>query len=249
MYLGLGLRLGSGTFAATAPSSLLTGLLAYWKFDNNGSGGVSLLDSSGNSRTLTAPNGTGGVSLGTGKINGSASFSGDNQTYFTRDGTFLDGDNDEYSISAWVKTTLANDVLIVDQATGDNWIGSTIQFDMFSDGRIYGSIFWSDTPDYDRAEGSSSINNGNWHHTAFTWKRTGLLKVYVDGTLDGSLSSSGNYANTPTNNLSINSNADGSYAIGRNANIDEVGIWSKELSASEITSLYNAGAGKSYPFA
>jgi hypothetical protein len=252
VYLGLGLRLGSGTFAATAPSSLLTGLLAYWKFDNNGSAGVSLLDSSGNSRTLSAPNGTGGVSLGTGKINGSASFSGDNQTYFTRDGTFLDGENDEYSISAWVKTTLANDVLIVDQATGVNWIGSTITLDMFSNGRIYGTIFWGveeENPIYDRVVGSASINNGNWHHTVFTWKRTGSLKVYVDGALDGSLSSSGNYANSPTNNLSINSNSNGDFAIGRNVNIDEVGIWSKELSASEITSLYNAGAGKSYPFA
>jgi hypothetical protein len=230
------------------PSPILNGLLAYWKLDNNGSGGVSLLDSAEDSRTLTAPNGTGGVSLGTGIINGSASFSGDNQTYFTRDGGFLDGDNDEYSISAWVKTTLANDVFIVDQATGNNWSGSAITLDMFSDGRIYGTIFWSGEPEYDRAEGSTPINNGNWHHTAFTWKRTGSLKVYVDGALDGSLSSSGNYANSPTNNLSINSNADGSFAKGRNVNIDEVGIWNKELSASEITSLYNAGAGKSYPF-
>ena len=252
LSLGLGVQNIPKVGGGSAPSSLLTGLLAYWKFDNNGSGGVSLLDSAEDSRTLTAPNGTGGVSLGTGKINGSASFSGDNQTYFTRDGTFLDGENDEYSISAWVKTTLANDVLIVDQATGVNWIGSTITLDMFSDGTIYGTIFWGveeENPIYDRVEGSSSINNGNWHHTVFTWKRTGSLKVYVDGALDGSISSSGNYANSPTNNLSINSNADGSFAKGRNVNIDEVGIWNKELSASEITSLYNAGAGKSYPFA
>jgi hypothetical protein len=186
--------------------------------------------------------------LGTGIINGSANFSGDNSTYFSRSGTFLNGSRDEYSISAWVKTTLEEDFFIVDQSTGANWGGSAIQFDMFSDGRIYGSIFWSNTPNYDRVESSSTINDGGWYHIAFTWKRTGSLKVYVDGTLDGSFSSSGNYANTPTNNLSINSNADGSYAIGGNANIDEVGIWNKELSASEITSLYNDGAGKTYPF-
>jgi len=236
-----------------APSPLLTGLLAYWKFDNNGSGGVSLLDSSGNSRTLSAPNGTSGVSLGTGIINGSANFSGDNSTYLSRSGTFLDGSRDEYSISAWVKTTREDEVFFVDQSTGANWGGSTIQFDMFSDGRVYKSIFWgvdgeTGDPLYDRAESSTSINNGNWNHIASTWKRTGSVKVYVNGALNGSSASSGNYANVPTENVSINGNADGTYLVGKSANIDEVGIWNKELSASEITSLYNAGAGKTYPF-
>jgi hypothetical protein len=249
LSLGLGVQNLQKVGRGVAPSSLLTGLLAYWKFDNNGSGGVSLLDSSGNSRTLSAPNGTSGVSLGTGIINGSANFSGDDLTYFSRSGTFLNGSRDEYSISLWVKTTREDEIFLVDQATGSNYGGSTIGLDMFADGRIYGTIFWSGQPEYDRAEGSTPINNGNWHHTAFTWKRTGSLKVYVDGALDGSISSSGNYANVPTENVSINGNADGSYLIGKNANIDEVGIWNKELSASEITSLYNAGAGKSYPFA
>jgi len=248
--LGLGLSLSKIRKAkgTAAPSSLLNGLLAYWKFDNNGSGGVSLLDSSGNSRTLSAPNGTGGVSLGAGIINGSASFSGNNSTYFSRSCTFLNGSRDEYSISAWVKTTVEDDFFIVDQSTGANWGGSAIQFDMFSDGRVYGTIFWSDTPDYDRAESSYTINDGDWHHIAMTWKRTGSIKVYVDSILDGSASSSGNYANVPTENISINGNADGSFAVGKEGSIDEVGIWNRELSDSEITALYNAGDGKTYPF-
>jgi hypothetical protein len=52
-------------------------------------------------------------------------------------------------------------------------------------------------------------------------------------------------------------NIGGVFAIGRRANssalhwsgmIDEVGIWNRLLSASEITQLYNAGSGKTYPF-
>jgi hypothetical protein len=253
VYLGLGLRLGSGTFAATAPSSLLTGLLAYWKFDDNGSGGVSLLDSSGNGRTLSAPNGTAGLDLVTGIINKGVYFNPDEYfdpdqpTYLSRSGTFLDGSRDGYSISAWVKIGSSNNFFIVDQATGNN-NGRTISLDMFSDGTIYGTIYY-DNAEPDRATGSTSINNGNWYHVAMTWKRTDSLKVYVNGALDGSVSSSGNYANIPTQNLSINSNADGSFAAGTECVIDEVGIWSKELSTSEIASLYNSGAGKSYPFA
>jgi hypothetical protein len=249
LSLGLGVQNLPKVGGGAAPSSLLTGLLAYWKFDNNGIGGVSLLDSTANSRTLSAPNGVSGLALGLGIVNGCATFSADDTTYLSRSGTFLNGSRDEYSISAWVKTTVEDDFFIVDQSTGANWGGSAIQFDMFSDGRIYGSIFWSDTPNYDRVESSSTINDGDWYHIASTWKRTGSFKVYVNGALDGSISSSGNYANVPTENISINGNADGSFAIGKDCSIDEVGIWNKELSASEITSLYNAGAGKSYPFA
>jgi hypothetical protein len=197
---GLNLWLDAAKVSPTA-QNINNNLLAYWKFDNNGSGGLSLLDSTGNGRTLTKV-GT-GVSLGTGKIGGSANFDGDEETYFTRSGSFLNGSRDEYSISAWVKTTVEDNFFIVDQATGDNWGGSSITLDMLSNGTAYGTIYYNDTPDYDRIFSSTSVNDGNWHHVAFTWKRTGSLKVYVDGTLDGSTSSSGNYSNVPTNNAQI----------------------------------------------
>jgi len=251
VYLGLGLRLGSGTFAATAPapgpSSLLTGLLAYWKFDNNGSGGVSLFDSTASSRTLSAPNGASGLALGPGIVNGCAVFSADDTTYLSRSGTFLNGSRDEYSISAWV-LTYESYIFIANGSTDNNWGGSSIALE-FAEGNLMGTVFWGSGPDYDRATGSSVLNDEGWYHVAMTWKRTGSIKVYVNGGLDGSASSSGNYANVQTENISINGNADGTYALGKDGSIDEVAIWNRELSASEITSLYNSGDGKSYPFA
>jgi hypothetical protein len=33
-----------------------------------------------------------------------------------------------------------------------------------------------------------------------------------------------------------------------NGSIDEVGIWSRALTSSEVTSLYNSGSGRQYPF-
>ena len=41
------------------------------------------------------------------------------------------------------------------------------------------------------------------------------------------------------------------YVIGARllaGSIDEAGIWSRALSGTEITELYNAGAGITYPF-
>jgi hypothetical protein len=241
-------RIGGIIIKRDAPSPLLTGLLAYWKLDNNGSGGVSGLDSTGLGRNLSAPNGTGGVSLGAGIINGSASFNGDESTYFSRDGGFLDGSRNKYSISAWVKTTIEDDLFVVDNATGNNWGGSAIGLDMLSDGRIYGSVFYDDVPNFDRAYSTTSINDGDWHHIAMTWDKDTFIRAYVDGLLEGQEDSSYIIANEPFENISLNSNSDGSYAVGRNCFIDEVGIWNKELSQVEITDLYNSGIGKSYPF-
>ena len=33
-----------------------------------------------------------------------------------------------------------------------------------------------------------------------------------------------------------------------NGNIDEVNLWNKELTATDVTELYNAGTGKFYPY-
>jgi hypothetical protein len=30
--------------------------------------------------------------------------------------------------------------------------------------------------------------------------------------------------------------------------VDEIGYWERDLSSSEVTTLYNAGAGLTYPF-
>jgi len=57
------------------------GLSAYWNFNDDCSGGVSLADSTGNGYTLTN---VGGVTLGTGVVGGCAVFGeGQNFTFST----------------------------------------------------------------------------------------------------------------------------------------------------------------------
>lgn len=229
---------------------LNNGILAYWKLDNNGSGGVSLIDSSVNGRTLSAPNGTSGLSLGTGKINGSASFNGNGSTYLSRNGSFLSPNGarqSQYSVSLWVKTT--NDIFIVNSVTGNNWGGGTITLDLL-DGQIFPSVWWGgvENNEFDRFASGPDLRDGNWHHCAFTWDAYGDLIAYVDGVETGRIASAGNLANVNVNNLSFNSNADGTYLVGQSGQIDEVGIWNRVLTPTEITALYNNGNGSSYPF-
>lgn len=70
-----------------------------------------------------------------------------------------------------------------------------------------------------------SINNGTPQTSPFTW----TPKVHTTSVLSfGDLGTSGNYYASWT--------------------LDEVGLWSRRLSAGELTSLYNSGSGITYPF-
>jgi|11BtaG_2_1085332.scaffolds.fasta_scaffold04602_3 hypothetical protein len=88
---------------------------------------------------------------------------------------------------------------------------------------------------------ASGYNDGNWHHIAFTTDAlttTNGIKVYYDGVLtsQGTLSNSG-----------IRSSAF-DWQLGKhtstwlyNGLIDEVSLFNSELSASDITAIYNSG--------
>ena len=89
---------------------------------------------------------------------------------------------------------------------------------------------------------SIDLSNDQWHHVAFSFDGTtnaNGIKVYVDGVNVNSFTAS---------NAGIFSSS-GSTLIGAyqtanwfaNANIDEVSLYNTELSASDITSIYNSG--------
>ena len=90
---------------------------------------------------------------------------------------------------------------------------------------------------------SIDLSDDQWHHVAFSFDGTtnaNGIKVYVDGVNVNSFTAS---------NAGIFSSS-GSTLIGAyqtaswfaNANIDEVSLYNTELSASDITSIYNSGA-------
>ena len=101
---------------------------------------------------------------------------------------------------------------------------------------------------------SASGNIGflnRWSMATITVSGTSV-KIYLDGTLtsSGTMSNALNYV---TNSypcigaFKSNNNTPNSY-LSNGTKIDAFNIWDKELSASEITSLYNSGNGKQYPF-
>ena len=230
--------------------ALTDNILAYWKFDD-----TSWSDSTGNGHSLTRVNDN-NVSIGQGIINGDANFNGVNAnptggggTYLTTDGTFLSPggvQQSEYSASVWVKTTTTP--FVIETVTGSNWGGGTIALDI--NGQVTPAVWWGDNSgsSFDRFTAGPIVNDGNWHHIVFTWNAYGNLTLYVDGVLEHQQASAGNLANVDVNNISFNSNADGTYNTGSACEIDECGVWNRELTQAEVTALYNTGAGLTYPF-
>jgi hypothetical protein len=223
--------------------ALIDNILAYWNFNDDGSGGVSLLDSTPNGHNLTAPNSTGGLSLGTGIIGGDASFNGDGTTYLSTGTNIIPSGLTQYSTSVWIKST--GGIFIVCGSGGGTYPQSSPA--LFSNDW---QVFVNDDGSYDDASFSYNTADGNWHNIVGTWNQFGNISVYVDGQLVAQNPSSGKPINTTfVNPLNFNANGQGDYAVGNPCEIDECGIWTRELSQLEVTQLYNGGAGSAYPFA
>lgn len=105
--------------------------------------------------------------------------------------------------------------------------------------------------DYDGPGGT--LSGGSWHHVAVTFKRDGNITSYIDGALvNSSLVAQRDGDGNPvpgslSAGLSLNLGQDGtgSYTDGGDVGIadgmmDDVGIWTRELNASEVGRIFAA---------
>ena len=83
------------------------------------------------------------------------------------------------------------------------------------------------------------ISTGTWHHIAATWK-SGISSLYIDGQLNNSGAKLAP-ANIPGLNLRIGNAPSGSYAVFYDGLMDEIGIWNRALSATDIANMYKRG--------
>jgi hypothetical protein len=226
LSLGLGVQNIRKVDGGAAPSSLLSGLFAYWNLNTD-----SWLDSTDAYPLIYS--GT-QVSTATGKIGNSASFNGSNYLYI-----------DEFNIttncsfSFWFKSSVTSGVDLgvgVVNAVEGSYNGG---FRILS---INGVIYFQ-APSAITANSVDSYCDGTFHHAVGTADGS-TIKIYIDGSFkQGNTDDLGEVA---VSDMAIGSVGDALAQSG--TQIDEVGVWNRALSQAEITSLYNAGAGKTYPF-
>ena len=80
--------------------------------------------------------------------------------------------------------------------------------------------------------------DGNWHHVSGTWDSSGSLSIYLDGTLKQANTISGTFTGS-FSAAAIGNNAEGGGFW--KGNIDEVVLFNKTLSGTEVSNLYNNG--------
>ena len=226
---------GGGKCPPTPPQPTCTpaptGLVGWWPGEGNAN------DVAGtNNGTLVE-----GVGFAPGEVGQAFSFDGVSSYVSIPDSPLLDSLTTSITIELWLKT---------DQLTSD-WTGIVTK----------GNSAWqlqatpgANTVDFNVSlsagdlSGSRSINDGQWHHVAGVYDGTNMF-LYLDGTLDGSMPATGLI---PQNSypLSIGANAqgiEGSPMYFFNGLIDEVSIYNRALTASEIQAIYAAGSeGKCY---
>ena len=142
---------------------------------------------------------------------------------------------DPVSFSCWVKTTTTSTSYIFSCQKGDG--SSAFSVNLQTNGTVRGVVWKGDTA-HSFPVSTTAVNDGNWHHVAVVAK-DGSQKVYVDGSLEDEET---NTMDLPTN---VNHCSIGAHSAGTNlfynGSLTGLAVYTVELDANAITSIYNAG--------
>lgn len=215
--------------------ALLDNLISYYKLDEN-SADTTVLDSRG-ANNGTASTNTENLSVA-GKIISAFDFDGSSEGI---SGVYEVGAS--FSVSMWImRDTLGSTGFIY--AKDDGIANDDIQFRVtshstdvfrFNLGNTINAIFTADT--------TTALSSGVWYHVVCTFNGT-TMKIYLNGNEEGTDTFSGTRVAAGSETY-LARRGNGDYFDGK---IDEVGMWSRELTSSEVTELYNSGNGLAYPF-
>jgi hypothetical protein len=217
-------------------SSLATGIEAYWKFDEGS--GTTTSDSSGHGSTGT----THGSNIWTpsGKINAGLQLGGPGSTNYVSTSLPVTTSG-PVTYAGWANRadSLGSYGLLGSSASGGT--GPLIQIPSGTN-----SIkFWRHTSGVSTVFNNAVPTPGTWFQWALVDDPTAqTTTLYING------------ASVGTNSYTATGATAGNVEIGGYAGtsslfkglIDEVGVWNRALTATEVTTLYNGGTGLQYPF-
>jgi hypothetical protein len=220
-------------FPVDTGGTLLTGLVAYYKLEDATEYYVG-----GGTYDLTNEN---TVAFNAGLVNNAADGgSGNtNKALNLANGLGINGGN--FSMSMWIKlaSTISSITTFGGQASNG---GSNVGYEFEYDGTtLTFNRFQNGTNDFNATE-TVALSTGTWYHLVGTYDGT-TLKLYRNNVAKTPLTTSGNGGSALTQKFVLfkNPTANVRYFSGK---IDEVGVWSKALTTTEIADLYNGGAGQ-----
>lgn len=235
-------------FQAEAASSLLTGLVAYYTFDES-SGNAA--DSSGNGYTLTNNN---TVTYTAGKINNAADGGSSNSNKSLTNTTDLLSASFSMCTGINVTTAPGMDAAHTYMSAASNSSNVIYRFQYFDDAGTKKLRFARQKNGVgdEAATETVTLTPGTWYDVCGTYDGT-TLRLYRDNTETATGSASGTGSTDRGAGiafLAIKTTGGTPYSEQFSSGlVDEAGIWQKKLETSEISERHNGGAWISYPFA
>jgi RHS repeat-associated protein len=217
----------AATVIGTGPSG--NGPVAYWRL-GDGSSSAYAADSSGNGAYAIYNTGT--------TLGGGGALLNDPDTSMAGSLSYTSGrglpvGNTSRSVELWLKTTSTANMQLVQW--GNPTLGGTFFHMQITNGyRIWVNVNNATNP---AINSPYNLANGQWHYIVLTWNGS-VFTLYVDGTAAGTW-----------NNSALATNSWGlQVGNGFTGNLDEVAVYNRALSASEVTAHFQA-SGNSQPAA
>ena len=208
---------------------------AYYRLDGNCRDSVNMYDGIPNKITFVD-----------GKIGRSAHTNGYSQYISLPNEVSVKGKT-QVSYSGWcfIESTPNKDFYIVTEIANSNdyaraSIGVNTDLLPFV---VWRTVATGDTGSVQKVTGTSTISTGTWYFLCGVFDlANGNITLYVNGVSVGSLNvTASSFVNANPYRIRI---CEFDESGSGNIRVDEVGIWSKALSAAEVSELYNNGAGK-----
>lgn len=222
------LLLALSVLGAPARAAIIDNLVGYWTFDG-----------SFNDSSASDNNGVkfGSPSFVAGKVGQALSVTGATGYVRSLNNVWLSG-NQPRTLNLWFNAaSTANAAPVSTGATGNGQL-----FDLYlNSSALYGGHFYGGSWDTFGGAANPTYAANTWTMATLVYSGGNTVDVYKDGQFVKTATLPGNL-NTTNSRLSVG--AGGAYGPVYTGLVDEVALWNRTLSASEISSLYNGGQGR-----
>ncbi len=227
---------GSFLFVKAEQSTLPQGLIGYWNFDE-GSGNTAG-DSSGSNNPGTLTNSP--VWVG-GKLGKALSFDGVDDYVEIGDKQSLDGPSN-LSISLWLQTNTSHTGALVNKYENgqNNGYYLAVGSKFSSSDKI---TFFVDGTSEDIVITNNSITDGQWHNLVAVYQSGVGPKIFIDGVEQAGARTGtpqDSVGTTPGRSFRIGQYSPGGHSFYYKGLMDEVRVYNRVLSNSEVNELYTS---------
>jgi hypothetical protein len=232
----------SQLYRLTTVTGVDTSFEGYWSFNGQDLSGTTAYDRSGGGNTGTLTNSPTRV---VGRVGQALDFDGTDDYVEVNDADSLDiGDGDYLTLTGWFNRQSFSSVDVImakRNSQSASSVGYYLNLENVSDALVFEV---SDGTDEYALESTTAFTSPGWHHFAVTWAPDSASdsEIYIDGVDDnaadtGTIANIGDISNTRPLGIGVNSLASGDF----DGQLDELRVYRRLLSASEIAALYNQG--------